>query len=259
MQHAPFQDERAEIARNAHRLRKERRWTQIELAHRLGISQARLSKIESGNGSFTAEEFVHLLKLFNVGVGHFVTGHADVDGAIQNALARLGASHLVERDDVLPTERLEEVRAAVREALLVGTPRLLTGLAPVLVRNVDQLSLPKLQLEIAEAGLSRRLAWVLENTLHALRRELGTPLNRRWSGIYRRADLLLGDVVAGLRDGHRGRKGRAVDVLDATIRSRQTLDEVLKSSSAISRRWSVATTLTPGDFADALRAAREVD
>jgi transcriptional regulator with XRE-family HTH domain len=48
---------RAWIARNVRELRKERRWTQAELAKRLDLSQARLSEIEGGDGSFTAEQF----------------------------------------------------------------------------------------------------------------------------------------------------------------------------------------------------------
>jgi hypothetical protein len=48
----------------------------------------------------------------------------------------------------------------------------------------------------------------------------------------------------------------APDVLDAGIRSRQTLDDVVASSSPISRRWGIVTTLKPEDFAEALRGAR---
>jgi hypothetical protein len=48
----------------------------------------------------------------------------------------------------------------------------------------------------------------------------------------------------------------APDVLDAGIRSKQTLDDVVASSSPISRRWGIVTTLKPEDFAEALRGAR---
>jgi hypothetical protein len=45
------------------------------------------------------------------------------------------------------------------------------------------------------------------------------------------------------------------DVLDAAIRSKQTLNEVVAASSPISRRWGIASALQPEDFAVALRSA----
>jgi transcriptional regulator with XRE-family HTH domain len=54
------------IARKVRELRKQRRWTQAELARRLGLSQSRLSEIERGAGSFSAEQFLTILSLFNV-------------------------------------------------------------------------------------------------------------------------------------------------------------------------------------------------
>src|SRR5271170_6034924 len=99
---------RAWIAKNVRELRKERRWTQAELAKRLDLSQARLSEIEGGDGSFTAEQFLLLLKLFNVGANRFApsagpSASHDREAQIRNALARLGALHLQENRDVLPS------------------------------------------------------------------------------------------------------------------------------------------------------------
>ena len=62
---------RSKIARKVKTLREEKRWTQAELSGRLGLSQSRLSEIERGQGSFTAEQFLTILKLFNVPVTHF--------------------------------------------------------------------------------------------------------------------------------------------------------------------------------------------
>jgi hypothetical protein len=42
-------------------------------------------------------------------------------------------------------------------------------------------------------------------------------------------------------------------VLDAGIRSKQSLDEVAGSSSDISRAWGIISALQPADFAAALR------
>jgi hypothetical protein len=46
------------------------------------------------------------------------------------------------------------------------------------------------------------------------------------------------------------------DILDAQVRSKATLQDMLASSSTISRRWGILTALQPEDFAAALRAAR---
>src|SRR6185436_20500519 len=64
---------RSDVAAKVRALRKARRWTQAELGKRLGLSQARLSEIEGGDGSFTAEQLLLLLKLFNVGASRFVS------------------------------------------------------------------------------------------------------------------------------------------------------------------------------------------
>lgn len=117
------------IARKVRRLRTERHWTQAELSRQLGLSQSRLSEIEGGQGSFTAEQFLTILRLFNVSVTHFVAApRRDVE--LQNALARLGAVHLQESDDVLPSELLDEVGTVVREVLFApDLPRHVTSLA----------------------------------------------------------------------------------------------------------------------------------
>jgi hypothetical protein len=48
----------------------------------------------------------------------------------------------------------------------------------------------------------------------------------------------------------------AWDVLDPTIRSPETLRDVVEASSPISHRWGIATNLQTADFVKALRAAR---
>jgi len=44
-------------------------------------------------------------------------------------------------------------------------------------------------------------------------------------------------------------------LIDNITHAIQTLQDVLASSSTISRRWRIATALQPQDFVDALRAA----
>src|SRR6185312_7927422 len=92
------------IARKVRDLRQARGWTQARLAGELGLSQARLSEVERGGGSFTAEQLLTILRIFNVGVSHFATpAKPDAARQLQNAVARLGGSELQELD-VLPSE-----------------------------------------------------------------------------------------------------------------------------------------------------------
>jgi transcriptional regulator with XRE-family HTH domain len=247
---------RIQIAKRVRELRKERHWTQAELSKRLQISQGRLSTIEGGGGSFTAEQFLAILKLFNVSATHFVAATADRTSELQNALARLGAQHLKESQDVLPSEQLEKVSDVVRETLvLADSPRLVTALAPVLVRNVDRINLKKLQAELVEVGLGRRLAWLVENTLEAIREELAHSPRASWARTYRRAEVVLATFLE-FSSPLAAADGVVPDLLDRDIRSKQTREDVASRASAISFRWGIVTSLQTHDFAEALRGAR---
>jgi hypothetical protein len=177
-----------------------------------------------------------------------------VEAELQNALARLGASHLQEVPDVLPSEHLEEALDVVREAIVGGSPRHITGVAPVLVRTIDRIDIQRLRAELSRLGLERRLQWILDNTAKALQSELTLSPPRTWAQRYRRALVAIDSVLALGATVHRD--DAPIDLLDATIRSKQSLDETLESGSAVSRKWRVASRLTWEDFAEALRAAR---
>jgi len=244
------------IASGVRNLRKARRWTQRELASRIGLSQNRLSEIERGAGSFTAEQFLVILKLFNVPVSHFAPNQAGRDVELQNALARFGAHHLHESDDVLPDERSGDVTDVIREALLSGAPRLITALGPVIVRNINLINWRRLESLLADVGLQHRLAWLVENILDAVRREQAPSLPRRWTRRCRRAEIVLGSYL-GSSAARLQRSLDSPDILDAEIRSQRTLQRVTRSASPISQRWGIITTLHPEDFSTALGAARD--
>src|SRR5262249_23361830 len=239
-------------------LRESRRWTQKDLSARLGLSQSRLSEIERGDGSFTAEQFLVLLKLFNVGANHFASEPGRPDLELQNVLARLGAAHLQESEDALPSEKLQDVHAAIREALVDGGSRAVTALAPVYVRNAERLNLAKLHADLERTGLERRLGWSVENTLRAIEllRAFGTE-SREWSPLLRRAAVSLQQFLAFIAatNPKDGARTSAPDVLDAHIRSQKTLDNLLRSRSVISKEWNIASALKAEDFLEALRGA----
>jgi len=236
------------------RLRRTRHWTQAELAARIRLSQSRLSELERGAGSFTAEQLLVLAQLFNVQPSEFAPSRpADELAQLQNALTRYGASNLREREDVIPDADLDVPRA-IQEALVSGVPRLVTALAPVLVRQADKVSLTKLHATLADAGFQHRLAWLIENTVAALRAELDTSLSRPWSKRYRRALVVLG---AALEEAYARRQGSpAIDLLDHDIRSTKSRGLLEDTGSQISHRWGIVSGLQPENFIRALRDSR---
>lgn len=244
---------RRRIAAQVRHLRTERRWTQAELAKKIGLSQARLSEVERGDGSFSAEQLLEVLRLFNVTLDAF-TERAETDDELQNALARLGATHLRTVPGALPSVRFGGVRAVVREALLSPRDaRLVLALAPVVLENLDSLSLDILHDELVGVGFPARVPWLVENVQAALLLNqvgAGRTAARRWH----RARTVLGDFIARHPAPEPSSPAR-VDHFDPGVRSERTLAQVVASSSEISRKWGVVSELQPADFADALRAA----
>jgi len=246
---------RERIAKAVRTLRRERAWTQAELARKLGISQARLSQIESGGGSFSAEQLLLILKIFNVTPARFADGLQNRGSELQNALARMGAHHLYESEDVLPSTTVDDVVRIVAETLTQGDPRLTAALAPVLVSNIDRLPLSKLLLDLSRAGLERRLPWLCENVVQAINSELKTDPPRTWSKEARRAALVI-DLFLTAHTPPSDQPPAAWEVLDAGIRSMKTALGVRDAASEASRKWHIITSLTPEDFVRALRDAR---
>ena len=252
---------RLRVAARVRELRQSRRWTQAELSAKLGMSQARLSEIERGAGSFAAEQLVEVLRLFNVDLSDFVPP-SPPDAVLQNALARLGALHLRERDDVLPTARLRDVVDAVRETLVSPcSSRLVAALAPVIVWNINVINLDLLHHQLVELGLSRRLGWLIENIATALD-AISKPAMSEWGRRQRRAKVVLAQFIENVQQlpsPEQGGAGLRLDHFDSDIRSRESLDEVWLAVSLISRKWQIVTSLQPQDFEVALRAADAPD
>jgi len=248
---------RAAIARKVQGLRKARHWTQSKLARDLGLSQSRLSEIESGKGSFTAEQFISILGLFNAPVDQFLPRKRDPGTELQNALARLGASHLWEDSETPPSDRLTDVGSVITETLTEPeSPRHIVALAPVLVVNIDRVRLRRLYGHFVEIGLGQRFAWVLDNTLEAVRREAPRSTGRQWRFRYRRTELILSEFIASLPSAS---ADQSEDILDREIASKKTYAELHELASPISKRWRVVTRIQPDDFAAALKDCRDGD
>jgi hypothetical protein len=63
-----------------------------DLAKRRCVVEERLSELERGDGSFTAEQLLAILSFFNVPATYFAPQPSKHERDLQNALARLGAT-----------------------------------------------------------------------------------------------------------------------------------------------------------------------
>ncbi len=243
-------------------LRHERKLTQAQLAKTLFISQNYLSELERGQGSFTAENLLTILRYFNVPIDYFAPKSFPAEDQLQNSLARLGASHLAENEQVIPSDRLKAAIDSIRETLISGeSSRQVTAIAPILVEHVGNLSLTKLHTDFLELGLEFRLGWLIESILEALKREEATKdIPTEWRLKYRRARVLIESFTASWRE-HPGVPGKPPDyaIFDPNITSEETLREVKENLSPIARRWRIITEIRVEDFVRALRAARGAD
>lgn len=245
-------------------LRLARGWSQVALAQRLDVAQSRLSDVERGKRSLTAEEFLDVLRLFNVPATDFATEARAGESQMQNALERLGARHLRENPDVLPSEAFKETGDLVREVLIAAvSPRQISGLAAVLVARADQVNFEQLHARLRGIGLQGRLGWLLDNTVQAAIHELEGPLPRRWRLSYQRAIVLLQSALARVRGATSGRRVRwrstTRDILDRDVRSEKTASALLAGGSPISRSWNIVTAIQLEDFIESLRASRVGD
>lgn len=249
-------NDREKISNTLRDLRRRRGFTQADLAQRLGLGQGTYSRVENGNASLSAEQFLEVLRIFNVPVSAF-EGHQDFDGDLQNALVRFGATHLLGDGTRLPSAHLNRVEEVFREVLADGTQsRHITALAPVFVQNHKDVQLKKLWAQFVAYGLEARLGWALENiqeSLHLAILSGGTVWKSAVS--LRAAERALepfGLWLGGRR--HRIADGPA-DLLGIKSLGSKSRAAVLASSSAISKRWGIISRIVPEDFFETLKAA----
>ena len=133
--------------------------------------------------------------------------------------------------------------------MLLGDSRLLTALAPVLVKNIDRINLAHLHALLKASGLDRRYVWLLQNVRPAIvtrwPRVSAAHLRRR----YRRAGLVLDTFLDSIPAPEHAPPR---DILDPDIRAPRTVERIATHASHISRSWSIVTALAPTDFAAAL-------
>lgn len=243
--------ERVKIGARLRDIRKSHQMTQAELAAMLDISQPRLSGIERGQYSLTAEQMLHLLKIFNIDTNTFA-GDDNNSQSLQNALVRFGARHLREYRSVLPDSRLSTPVQAIIEVLLEpSSKRHVASLCPILVWSIDEIAPNKIQHLLAQTGLLNRFPWLVENTLIALS-EVKEPQSRDWRLRWRRARVVLSTL------GYEPDEDALLDSFDTGIRSQAGFDRVWQRASETSTLWRIISTLTEDDFSHALARASDV-
>lgn len=243
------------ISNGVQRLRRDHRWTQGQFAKILGLSQSRFSQIERGQGSFTAEQFLVILKVFNISLDYFLPVMRKEKTELQNALARFGATHLYEDNESLPSEKFSQVTNVIYETLVgAESSRQVIGLAPVIVLHSRNINLNKLKTDLQRIGFVNRVGWLVENILFAVKYELGTISQQGWISKYKRAETILNNFAKFC--GHFAQENEVEDIFDSKITSEKTIEDVKKMRSDISKKWHIISRIMPEDFAKALDAAR---
>lgn len=249
---------RREIGLKLKALREGRQLSQVELAMRLELSQAGLSLIERGKASLNTEDFLQVLRIFNVPASHFFSDRdkGSPDAALQNALARLGARQLYENDS-LPSENLEQANQVIREVLIDGrNPRHLTALAPVIATQISHIHLSKLWADCFHFGIERRLGWLLEHTLEALKL-VPKPVDRTTARNYRQAETTLQQFLRNIHAATPTPYDPSIqDVLGVSAPSQKTLAALKQQASVLFAKWRILSPFQIQDFVEALKASQ---
>lgn len=250
---------RQAISDGIKKLRKERRLTQWELAKLLGLSQAHFSKIERGQGTISAEQLINLVQKYNLPLSYFTPPEKpskyEEDPYLQNALAYLGANHLRPVPQVEVPKRLEFPEETILETLVASSPRLITALAPVIVKHCEKINFHRIAEKLRIHGIQNRLWWVIEGTYLALTERLKeaylpTVLHQD----YQKAFLLLERKKA---DAVTAQEHLKEDELDEGLISARTVELVKKNNDKLAKRWGIVTRIKKEDFLRALKDAEE--
>ena len=252
-----------EIGEKIRTLRIARRLPQQSVAKTLEVSQATISRLESGKESLTVDQLLRVCRLFNVPPSHLLPEEGAATAQVRRSLIRHGAANLVDDEKVLPSERLSDVKEVLKEVLIAAeSPREVAALAPVLVQNAGQLSLQDLALDLArlDSRFHRRVGWLLENTLAAVEKELEGAPPHAWRVRYLRAKALFAPELKALQRKWDPIWGSKIpsqeDILDTDLTSKQSIEEAQGYCSQISRNWNVISRLQVSDFVNALREGR---
>lgn len=250
------------IASGFRRLRKERGVTQAELAGLLSLSQAQLSKIENGHGSVAAEQLIQILQKYSLPLSYFVplqkSSKSEEDSLLQNALVYLGASHLRLIPGVVVPEKLAIPEEAIFETLIAPSSRLVTALAPVIVRHCESINFHRIAERLKGHGVECRIWWVVDGTYYALSERLKEAyLSRDLHRLYQRAFLLLERKKLDVYKVRSQLPGDS-DELDRDLISEKTIQLVRDNRDLLAELWLIITRIKKEDFEQALKNSEEI-
>ena len=174
--------------------------------------------------------------------------------SIALAQPRHGARHVVESEAAVP-EHLNEPLEVIGEVLRNPTSaRHITALVPVLIANIDRISLKELATRLTQQGRQARLGWLLESLPLAIA-EAGPSQQAANQRSARRAVLAAQLVLDS--ELRKRPASDPVDPLDPDLRTTKSMERVFAEASLEAKRWRIATSIAASDFANALEAARD--
>lgn len=254
---------RKELGEKVRNLRIARRLPQRSLAQTLGVSQATISRLESGKEGLSVDQLLQVCRLFNVPPSQLLPEEGAATKQIRRSLIRHGAVNLVDDENILPSERLADVKEVIKEVLIATeSPREVAALAPVLVQNAGKLSVEDLALDLGrlDGRFNRRVGWLLENTLAAVEKEIESAPPHAWRVRCLRAKALFIPELKTLQRKWDPIWGNRIppqeDILDTDLISKQSIEEARGYRSQISHNWNVISRLQVSDFVHALHEGR---
>jgi transcriptional regulator with XRE-family HTH domain len=249
------------LATGIQKLRKDRGITQAGLARLLNLSQAQLSKIENGTGSITAEQLVYLLQEYSLPLSYFIPNEKKAENEeepfLQSALTYLGANHLRIIPGVNIPERLIIPEEAIFEVLLSPSSRLVTALAPIIVKHCESINFLRIAERLKGHGVERRIWWVVDCIYNALSERLKeTYLSRDQYRLYQKAFILLERKKLDVYKA-RNKFEEDFDEFDRDLISARTIQLVKDNLDETAELWGIVTRIKEQYFQQALKDSEE--
>lgn len=241
------------IGQGLKRVRKDRAMTQAQLAEMLAISQPQLSQVESGKGSLTAAQLLHLINHFNLSAADFLPAQKrpeQRDDELQNALARFGALHLREIPDLPASPRYARVDDVILDTLIAPvSPRFVTGLGSVVARNFDFIVFVRLFQRLKDLGREARLLWLLQCLEAATLKRIEDSLPRDKKVFYRQINRGLEGELAVLKNivETAGMQFHE-DILIPRYTGAKALDRLRQARDQNAKNWNILTDIRADDF-----------
>lgn len=245
---------RKSICSSLKKIRQERNWTQVKLAELLGLSQSRLSEIEKGKGSLTAEQLLVLLETFHLTLSDFsyapVTEHSRY---LRSALTRLGAATIISHRFTSPSQLLYDIQELIREILVeVPSRDHICHLAPLIVSHIREINFDSIGMKLYDLGVDGRLWWIVEGTLWAVRERSCWSQSKEVAEMYEEAKELLAMKSKSANYFFSYRRAYPNDVVDRDVVNQQQLEQVRRERDALATRWRIVSRVRLEDFTKAL-------